>query len=235
MKRSPSHTSEQTSQLIFGECYKILKTNDEWVLVHSSHDYYEGWILRTQLKEIAVGDYEYLNRNHWERCSELLGKSYQNGYVYHPIPLGARLVDWGGFSYKCKRTVASKIHHKRHFLLRCARKFLNAPYQWGGRSVFGIDCAGLTQLCFAMLGIYLPRNSKDQSQKGRKIDFEQADRGDLAFFGSPKSINHVGILLAHNKIIHCSGQVRIDKINAKGIFKDGIQTHKLVALKRLLD
>ncbi|MCH2045832.1 MAG: C40 family peptidase [Saprospiraceae bacterium] len=234
MKRNPSHTSEQISQLIFGECYKIIKTNNDWTLVRSSHDYYEGWILNTQLCEITLAEYEYISSNHWQRCNELLGKSYKNGYIHHPIPLGARLIDWGGFSYKCNRIAPQEIKYKTRFLTRCARKFLNAPYQWGGRSIMGLDCSGFVQICYAMLGIYLPRDAKDQIQKGKRIDYDLADKGDLAFFGTANKITHVGLLLGGGKIIHCAGQVRIDRFKPQGIFKGKKQTHQLVACQHLI-
>ena len=116
--------------------------------------------------------------------------------------------------------------------------YLNAPYQWGGRSPFGIDCSGLTQMVYKMSGISLQRDSSVQSEQGKAIHLlDETHPGDLAFFDNEKGIiNHVGILISPNKIIHASGKVRIDSIDQYGIYKAGNKkySHKLRIIKRIL-
>ena len=83
----------------------------------------------------------------------------------------------------------------------------------------------------------LPRDSFQQEKEGLKVSkFSQVKLGDLAFFGNKKQINHVGIILNKNKIIHASGKVRIDNLDQKGIFNTDTKsyTHKLRSIKRII-
>ena len=116
--------------------------------------------------------------------------------------------------------------------------FLNTPYLWGGRSVFGIDCSGFTQLVFQCLKIPLLRDAYQQATQGQEVALEDARCGDLAFFDNEAGrITHTGILLNSNTIIHASGKVRIDTIDPQGIVRqdDGMRTHNLKIIKRLIN
>jgi cell wall-associated NlpC family hydrolase len=117
-------------------------------------------------------------------------------------------------------------------------KFLNTPYLWGGKSVFGVDCSGFTQTIFKFLHIPLLRDAYQQATQGEAVGFlEETKTGDLAFFDNEEGkITHVGILLSANEIIHASVKVRIDKIDNMGIVRsDNFQrTHHLRIIKRLL-
>ena len=115
------------------------------------------------------------------------------------------------------------------------KQWLNAPYQWGGRTLFGVDCSGFVQVNFKMMGIDLPRDAWQQAQEGIEVrKLKQAICGDLAFFDDREEIVHVGILLNSEQIIHASGKVRIDNIDKKGIINSetGKRTHSLRVIKR---
>ena len=123
-----------------------------------------------------------------------------------------------------------------------AQTLLNAPYLWGGKNAMGMDCSGFTQVVYATQGINLLRNAREQMTQGELVSsLAEAQPGDLAFFDhadrDPKATNisHVGLLLSHTEIIHCSGCVHIDTINEQGIhLPDGELTHHLVLIKRYL-
>ena len=127
-----------------------------------------------------------------------------------------------------------KITNK--IIKQVAYKFLNTSYLWGGRSVFGIDCSGFTQMTYKFLNVHLPRDAWQQAEKGNCINFlQQAQCGDLAFFDNEAgNITHVGILLNAHEVIHSSGKVRVDKIDTQGILNlDTKQrTHTLRIIKR---
>ena len=82
-----------------------------------------------------------------------------------------------------------------------AKKYLNVPYLWGGRTTIGIDCSGYTQMVFRFFNKQLPRDAYQQASVGEEIyDLKDVKLGDLAFFTSNKTITHVGIILRKNKI-----------------------------------
>ena len=127
---------------------------------------------------------------------------------------------------------------KKEKLVENAFMYLNAPYLWGGRTPFGIDCSGFTQIVFRLMNIALKRDAYQQAQQGTMVlSFDEVKQGDLVFFGKEQGkITHVGILLSKNKVIHASGKVRIDKIDIKGIFNEETKkyTHHLRLIKRVL-
>ncbi|MBK7084827.1 MAG: C40 family peptidase [Flavobacteriales bacterium] len=115
--------------------------------------------------------------------------------------------------------------------------FLGAPYLWGGRTPTGVDCSGLTQMLFMLMGIYLPRDAYQQAEEGDPVELvDLAEPGDLAFFDNAEGrITHVGIVLPERRILHASGRVRIDALDQEGIFdaEQGKYSHKLRLVKRV--
>ena len=123
-------------------------------------------------------------------------------------------------------------------MLSFALRFLRTPYLWGGRTPAGIDCSGFTQLIYKSVGVLIPRDASQQVELGSALDFaSEAQIGDLAFFQNEEGrIVHVGMVCAPGKIIHASGQVRIDKLDDTGIFNadKGQYSHHLRIIKRIL-
>jgi cell wall-associated NlpC family hydrolase len=123
-------------------------------------------------------------------------------------------------------------------LMASARAYLNAPYLWGGRTAFGIDCSGFTQMVFKLNGFKLLRDAWQQAELGEPLSFvEESHPGDLAFFDNEEGkITHVGLIIENTQIIHASGKVRIDKLDHYGIFNGDTKkySHHLRVIKRVI-
>jgi cell wall-associated NlpC family hydrolase len=126
----------------------------------------------------------------------------------------------------------------RHAIVEAAYLYLNSPYLWGGKSPFGIDCSGFTQMVYKLCGVKVLRDASQQAQQGIPLSFiEEALPGDLAFFDNEEGkITHVGIVLKDNKIIHASGSVRIDNLDHQGIYNviSKTYTHNLRVIKNII-
>jgi cell wall-associated NlpC family hydrolase len=130
------------------------------------------------------------------------------------------------------------VKREADYLKAISMKYLNAPYQWGGKSLFGIDDAGLVQMIFKICGYRLGRTVTELSRYGKSVaSLADAQPGDLIFLNSGKGEpSHVGIYLENERIIHASGKVRIDHINEEGILNldTKVYTHSLREIRRVL-
>ncbi len=246
-RAEPSDKSEQVTQLLFGECYKVIDERSKWVKVRMSFDKYEGWIDRIQHTELVREDYEcYRDPNQAVLLADLVSvvKNESNSEMI-PVVMGSRFIqpDSGSFamcgtsfSFEGLTNEAYQDHRER--VVETAYTLLNAPYLWGGRTAFGIDCSGFSQLVYKLHGVALPRDASEQAEYGTTLSFvEEAEPGDLAFFDNDEgAIIHVGILLSDNYIIHASGKVRVDRIDHQGIYNAEKRdySHKLRLIKSIL-
>jgi gamma-D-glutamyl-L-lysine dipeptidyl-peptidase len=241
----PSDKSEQVSQLLFGEHYEVLESSkdNKWIKIRMYFDQYEGWIDSKQHHSISKEYFEYINRADFKITTDITTSILYNknpivivmGSII-PISVAELFKMEEQFAFNGE---AKSIGQKRdaEYLKSAAYKFLNAPYQWGGKSPFGIDCSGFTQMVFKINGYKLYRDSSLQARQGKKVLFKDAIAGDLAFFQNKESkITHVGLILADNKIIHASGKVRIDHFNEEGILhaETKVYTHTLAHIRRIL-
>ncbi len=241
MRSEASHRSEMVSQLLFGESASVVEIGKDFLKVSSLYDDYLGWIQKSQLIEITEEQ-------------ALVGNGLLNGDVLRAItcnetpmqvsfgsPLhffdhGAAKIGAFDFHYEGKFWNPAEAQFNEATLKWVSHQFLNTAYLWGGRSIFGIDCSGLTQQVFRFVGIKLPRDAYQQAALGEVVGFlQEAKCGDLAFFDNAEGkITHVGMMLDNASIIHASGKVRIDPIDNMGIINSdtGERTHQLRIIKR---
>ncbi len=245
MRAHPSDKSEMVSQLLFGETVEVTDHKDTWRHVTCAWDGYSGWVDAKQLKRLTPSEYDDYREHQSINLSLVEGLMAADHFV--PLTLGAVLPRFDGLrcqlgdqSYQFSGPVVTpgQLPPNGEWIIKVARRYLQAPYLWGGRSPFGIDCSGLTQMVYKFAGIRLLRDASQQVTQGRPVDFaEQCQAGDLAFFDNGKGdISHVGIVLSGCYLLHASGQVRIDKLDHFGIFnrEAGRYTHQLRIVKRLL-
>lgn len=229
--------AEIVTQLLFGEPATIIDSYNQWRKIRIAHDDYEGWIDRKQVAIIDKATFEKL-KNSSSRQGSLLQKiDTPWGKILtlmgSLMPSGVKSFEIGEYKFEITENNEEKIPLN---LEDIALNYLNAPYLWGGRTHFGIDCSGFTQAVYRFFEINLPRDASQQVYIGNEINFEDTKVGDIAFFQNTRGkVNHVGIILAKNEFIHASGRVRIDKLTEEGIYNNETDklTHKIYNIKRI--
>ena len=242
IRSEPSDLSEMVNQILFGEQYKILEHKKSFSKIRLSHDKYEGWVCNKQIFEVSHDSYELLLNQEKNYTTDILdivkSDTIQTIVMGSVLPIiKDNIFNLLENEYSFDGLTISGLKTKE-LLVENAMMLLNAPYLWGGRTPFGIDCSGFSQLVYRLNGINIPRDAFPQSEIGRTLSFiDESEAGDLAFFdNSEGKIIHVGIILDNNHIIHSSGKVRIDRIDQQGIFNKelGLHTHKLRLIKSIL-
>jgi cell wall-associated NlpC family hydrolase len=242
LRKEPSHRSEMTSQLLFGETMEVLEEKEEWLRIRNTADGYEGW-LTNHLVEV-IGE-SMLHQPLTHVAVDLINPVYIDDQLMN-VPMGSSLTAFNpGKGTLWKDT----LHYKgasqevqseadADTIEKLAFTWLHAPYLWGGKTIFGVDCSGFVQTVFKMAGIPLQRDAYQQAGQGTAVNnMEEARKGDVAFFQNEAGkVTHVGIVLDNHAIIHAAGKVRVDTLNKDGIIhKDsGKRTHQFHSVRRFL-
>ncbi len=200
--KKPSKFSEVTSQILYGENFKILSKKKKWIKIKLSFDNYIGYIKNEK----------YINKFHPNyKVSNLKAKIFKKPKYGTKswLPFGSKLsVKSENKDYVkieknkwIKKKDIKKINHKEKDFVKTFKKFLNTNYVWGGKTYKGIDCSALLQIFFYYNNLFFPRDTKDQIKysKGnsKKKKFK---KGDVIFWKG-----HVAICLNSKKLIHAYG------------------------------
>ena len=246
VRAEASDKSELTTQLLFGDHYEVNEASKDkkWLKIRINFDQFEGWLDAKQHHPVSHEYYEYFNRAEFKittdvTASILYNKSPQIILLGSMIPISSselfKMEEQFAFNGEAKNLGQKREYE---YLRNIAVKYLNAPYLWGGKSPFGIDCSGFVQMVFKICGYRLFRDSWQQSNQGKSFrNFDQSKPGDLIFFKNAEGkVNHVGILLEGDRIIHASGKVRVDHLNEEGILnlETKIYTHQFSHIRRIL-
>ncbi|MCX6286330.1 MAG: C40 family peptidase [Bacteroidetes bacterium] len=259
VRREPTHIAEMCTQLLFGELYTVLQSENNWLKVSLEYDGYEGWISEKGHTALDDNEFETLTQTN-ARCTLDLVQLVTNETKKEQFPIlyGSSLPGIEEFSMKLSDQTfvydgqvsmvsdfeeddeegPENLMELKHDLVHDSMQFLGAPYLWGGRSLFGIDCSGLVQMVYKLKNIRLKRDASQQAEQGEPVNsLDEAEPGDLAFFENEEGkISHVGILADRQKILHCSGKVRLDVIDLQGIYHNDLHeyTHKLKMIRRVI-
>jgi hypothetical protein len=242
LRFEPSDKSEIVSQVLFGEHFEVLEQLRQWSKIKLQYDDYEGWVDSKQYQIISESEYNQLSEDAIVLNADLVEYITAPNNLLLPITLGSSLSflshgDINTSNFNFEGTKISGIKSK-NCLLNTAFMFLNAPYLWGGKTPFGVDCSGFTQMVYKLNGYKLMRDASQQSKQGEALSFiEESEPGDLAFFDNEEgNIIHVGIIMDDNYIIHASGKVRIDRLDHLGIYNAEVNkhTHKLRVIKKII-
>ena len=236
------------TQLLFGETVKIYEEKKgDWRRIKTAFDDYDCWVDKKQITEISIEEFDDINDKSRVLSGELVHVIHNKSTEeFIPIVLGSFLPNYN--KNKVSFNVTDYVFDGLTFdtskeslknkLVENAYLYLNTPYLWGGRSPFGIDCSGFTQLLYKLNGVKLPRDASQQAKVGQTLSFvEESEAGDLAFFDNEEgNIIHVGMVLENNRIIHASGKVRIDRLDHQGIYNVDTNkySHRLRLIKKIL-
>jgi gamma-D-glutamyl-L-lysine dipeptidyl-peptidase len=228
MYSAASDKSDVVSQALYGSNVTLLVARGEWSKIQTD-DHYRGWAPSRYLRLIQSGA-GYATSGPIVQVDSLFANLYRETDVmkHKPvvtIPFGVRLElieegkgndeGWLQVRLPDKRSAwiqASDVVADPHPLsipesIELAKRFLGLPYLWGGRSSYGFDCSGFTQMLVRVRGVNMPRDADQQAAwKGATL-VERADLqpGDLLFFGStPNKITHTGMYIGDGQFIHDS-------------------------------
>ncbi len=206
-----------------------------------NYDGYEGWIFCRDLMPLTE-DSDFPEKGHKKYLVSQPFQRVHNPYSRFYLGLGTPLPFYDGENCFLKGWTFQvdsppfEVSDDPGNCLEIANRFLGTPYLWGGRSSYGIDCSGFTQILLRYSNKNISRDAKDQINEGRPVKkLEESQTGDLAFFENEKgNIIHSGFIKNPKAIIHASGKVRSDQIDENGIWNDDLKqyTHQLAGIRR---
>lgn len=237
LRFEPSDKTELVSQLLYGDYFKVIEQRKSFSRIRLAFDKYEGWIDKKQYVEITEEQYKGLNKETPVLSYDLIDFVQDESNQLYPIPLGSLLNGLSILKHTHDGHTVNEQNSK-HKLIETAFLYINAPYLWGGKTPFGLDCSGFTQMVYKLNGYKLLRDASQQASQGEALSFiEESEPGDLAFFDNIEGdIVHVGIIMKDNYIIHAHGKVRIDRLDHSGIYnaEKREHTHKLRVIKKII-
>ena len=237
LRAEAADSSELVTQVLYGEVFKVLESRKKWSRIRLAFDSYEAWIDNKQFLFIEEENYNDISTQKPIVCEDLVDMVSTKDKQMLSIVMGSSL---NGLAILNHDFEGSSVEAKfaKDNLINTALLYLNTPYLWGGKTPFGIDCSGFTQMVYKLNGYRLKRDASQQVEQGEALSFiEESEPGDLAFFDNAEGdITHVGIIMKDNYIIHAHGKVRIDRLDHTGIFniQTSLHTHKLRVIKRII-
>ncbi|MBQ7530605.1 MAG: C40 family peptidase [Paludibacteraceae bacterium] len=264
VRLEPREGAEQETQLLFGEVCQITETLPRWYKIRNEADGEEGYVDAIMLSPMSDEEHATHTAALASGTARVkFPMTYavsENNQQTIPLTLGTRLPNYKngqfevlGVTFRIDSAAVAEqpLPLNQSTLMQVMRFLLNTPYLWGGKNAMGLDCSGMTQTVMSLFGINLPRNASQQVKCGEEVkSLNHAQAGDLVFFdhadpncdgslphncANDTRITHVGLLLDAERVIHCSGRVKIEHIDERGILSTERQgyTHHLAAIRRM--
>ena len=179
VRAAADEESEQVTQALFADPLDVNERNDGWASVTLA-DGYDGFVRADSLGEPLPKD----------RAHVVVVPQAADRYLGTWLPAPG---------LRTEPLAAARRKASGEATAETALMFLDAPYQWGGVTVVGLDCSGLVQAVHRRFGLLLPRNSDQLEEAGREVSLRSAEPGDLLCYG-----DHVAFFLGGGEIVHAS-------------------------------
>ena len=227
--KKPNAFSEVTSQILYGEKFKIISKNKSWIKIKALFDNYTGYIKN-----------KYYTKDHQptHKIFTLKANIYnkQKNKTKNFLPFASRIsmihenkkfIEFEKNKWIKKKDI-KKINHIEKDYLKVLKMFLKIKYLWGGKTYRGIDCSAILQLFFYYNNKFYPRDTKDQikysAKKNRSKVFK---KGDIIFWKG-----HVAVCINAQKLIHAYGpEKKVLIMNIKETINRIERTAKLTVKK----
>jgi len=200
--KKPSKLSEVTSQILYGEKFKILSKNKNWIKIKSSFDNYIGYIKNKKYDNKHNPSYKVcsLKANIFNKQNKNTKKFLPFGSKVSVINKNNKILEFENNKW-LKVSDLKKINHKEKNFIKIFKLFLKTKYVWGGKTYRGIDCSALLQLYYYYNESFYPRDTKDQIKYSKKnTERKIFKRGDIIFWKG-----HVAICVNSKNLIHAYG------------------------------
>ena len=200
--KSSSRHSEVISQILYGEKFKILSKNKNWIKIKTLFDNYVGYIKNEKILKSHKPTHKIYNLK-----AAIFSKPNKKTKNFLPFASKFSIIHEDKNFIKfdknkwLKKIDIKKINHKEKNFIKILKLFLKTSYVWGGKTYKGIDCSALLQLFFYYNDSFYPRDTKDQIRYSkRKLKLKIFKKGDVIFWKG-----HVAICINSKKLIHAYG------------------------------
>jgi len=196
--KSFSQTSEITSQILYGEKFKILSKNKNWIEIKTSFDNYIGYIKNKNYTNSHKSSHKVfiLKANIFNKTNNKTKYFLPFASKISIIRANKKFVEFEQNKWIKKKDI-KKINHIEKGYLKILKLFLKTKYVWGGKTYKGIDCSAILQLLYYYNNKFYPRDTKDQLKYSKSNNNKKFKKGDIIFWKG-----HVAVCINSKKLIH---------------------------------
>ena len=200
--KKASNNSEVASQILYGEQFKILSKNRDWIKIKSTFDNYIGFIKSKNYTNKHLSKYKVysLKAKIFNNSNKETKKFLPFGSRISVISKTQKFIEFEKNKWLRKKDIKD-IKHKEKNFIKIFKLFLKTKYVWGGKTFKGIDCSALLQLFYYYNKSFYPRDTKDQIKYSKKNTKRKIfKKGDVIFWKG-----HVAVCINSKELIHAYG------------------------------